>query len=272
MGVGVGCVQVPGAPESCSSMQGSASGHRLRHLRVVRTRRHVVQRPSRRLPVRRGRTWADRPSPRRRRLARPPAVRWRRPGPAAPPTAGPRRSTPRCPRRQAGPFDHKVPLVGGTRTLVRDADGFIFRPSVEVEAKPVPKPRLRPQRCVEGCSFHSCHQSWTQRAGGLTHQEAAEAPWPCLFDAFRLVGGPRKLLRKPPHGRRWKRMRRDPASLGARPRRRTRTSMRPSAPLKIVEKPRFQGRYGRADPARLAGEAAARGGELRKCLLSYSRP
>lgn len=56
--------------------------------------------------------------------------------------------------------DTLTPLgAGGTRTLVRDADGFIFRPSVEVgrrwdlgrrevEAKPVPKPRLRPQRCA----------------------------------------------------------------------------------------------------------------------------
>ena len=33
---------------------------------------------------------------------------------------------------------------GGTRTLVQDADGFIFRPSVEAEVKAAPQPRLRP--------------------------------------------------------------------------------------------------------------------------------
>lgn len=37
-----------------------------------------------------------------------------------------------------------LPTPGGTRTLVRDADGFIFRPTVEAEVKAAPPQRLRP--------------------------------------------------------------------------------------------------------------------------------
>ncbi|CAE7656423.1 unnamed protein product [Symbiodinium sp. CCMP2592] len=47
-------------------------------------------------------------------------------------------------QRAAAVYASLPKTPGGTRTLVPDADGFIFRPSVEAEPKPMPRGRPRP--------------------------------------------------------------------------------------------------------------------------------
>ncbi|CAE7347972.1 unnamed protein product, partial [Symbiodinium necroappetens] len=47
-------------------------------------------------------------------------------------------------QRAAAVYASLPKTPGGTRTLVPDADGFIFRPSIEAEPKPMPRGRPRP--------------------------------------------------------------------------------------------------------------------------------